>query len=63
MQILDLPGAANKLVIGQVTGVYINDDCLTDGKLDITKYHPLARMGYRDYTVVKEVFTLSRPDD
>lgn len=63
VQIVDLPGAANKLVIGQVTGIYINDDCLTDGKLDITKYHPLARMGYRDYTVVKEVFTLSRPDD
>lgn len=58
-----LPGAANRVVFGEVTGIHINDDCLTDGLLDITKYQPLARMGYRDYTVVREVFTLARPDD
>lgn len=62
-KIVELPGAANKVVFGEVTGIYINDACLTDGKLDITKYHPLARMGYRDYTVVEKVFTLARPDD
>ena len=47
----------------EVTGIYIDDDCLTDGKLDITKYKPLSRLGYRDYAVIDQGFTLTRPDD
>jgi len=60
-QIVQLPGAANFVVFGEVTGVHLRDDCLTEGMLDISKYHPLSRMGYQDYTVVREVFTLARP--
>ena len=60
-QIVQLPGAANFVVFGEVIGVHLRDDCLTDGMLDISKYHPLSRMGYQDYTVVREVFTLVRP--
>ena len=63
VKIVDLPGEANQVVFGEVVGVHIRDEILTDGMIDITKYHPLSRMGYRDYTVVKEVFTLARPDD
>ena len=62
-QIVDLEGAANKLVLGEVTGVHIRDDCLRDGRFDITTYQPLARLGYRDYTHVRDVFELARPDD
>ncbi len=62
-EIVTLPGASNRVVFGEVVGIHIRDDCLTAGKVDISKYHPLSRMGYRDYTVVKEVFQLSRPDD
>lgn len=62
-KIVDLPGAANRVVFGEVVGIHISDDILTNGMVDITKYHPLARMGYRDYATVKEVFTLMRPDD
>ncbi|MEL6100449.1 MAG: flavin reductase family protein [Pseudomonadota bacterium] len=62
-QIVDLKGAANKLVLGEVTGVHIRDDCLRDGRFDITTYQPLARLGYRDYTHVRDVFELARPDD
>jgi len=60
-RIVQLPGAANFVVFGEVTGVHLRDDCLTDGMLDVSKYHPLSRMGYQDYTVVREVFTLARP--
>ena len=56
-------GAANYVVIGEVTGVHLRDDCLVDGKFDATRFTPLARMGYRDYTLVREVFELARPDD
>lgn len=62
-QIVRLEGATNYVVFGEVVGVHMRDDCIIDGKFDATVYQPLARMGYRDYTVVKEVFELSRPDD
>lgn len=62
-QIIDLPGATNRLVLGQVTGIHIRDNCLKDGRFDVTSFQPLARLGYRDYTRVTEVFELARPDD
>jgi flavin reductase (DIM6/NTAB) family NADH-FMN oxidoreductase RutF len=50
------------LVIGRVVGVHIRDDALTpEGKLDVAKIRPLARLGYFDYTYVDKVFTM-RPD-
>lgn len=62
-QIVQLPGAANFVVFGEVTGIHLRDDCLQDGIFDVTRYQPLARMGYRDYARVAEVFALARPDD
>ena len=62
-QIVQLPGEANFAVFGEVTGVHLRDDCLIDGKFDITTFNPLTRLGYRDYSVVREVFSLQRPDD
>jgi flavin reductase (DIM6/NTAB) family NADH-FMN oxidoreductase RutF len=50
------------VVIGRVVGVHIRDDVINgDGKLDIAKIRPLARLGYFDYTSVESVFTM-RPD-
>lgn len=62
-QILILEGDENYAVFGEVVGVHMRDDCLVDGRFDITTYHPLSRLGYRDYTVIRDLFTLSRPDD
>lgn len=62
-QIITLKGESNFLVIGEVTGVHLRDECLRDGIFDVTTYQPLARLGYRDYTAVSEVFALKRPDD
>ena len=60
-QIVQLPGAANFAVFGEVIGVHLRDDCVIDGKFDVTKFGMLARMGYQDYAVVRDVFTLKRP--
>ena len=50
------------VVIGRVVGVHIRDDALTpEGKLDILKIRPLARLGYHDYTSV-ESFVHHAPD-
>ncbi|MEP3639759.1 MAG: flavin reductase family protein [Paracoccaceae bacterium] len=62
-QIVDLPGASNRLVLGEVTGVHMRDECLRDGRFDVTTFEPLARLGYRDYSRVVDVFELARPDD
>ncbi|MCE8526807.1 flavin reductase family protein [Ruegeria pomeroyi] len=62
-QIVTLPGESNRVVFGEVTGIHMRDDCLKDGIFDVTTYQPLARLGYRDYTVVRDLFTLARPDD
>jgi flavin reductase (DIM6/NTAB) family NADH-FMN oxidoreductase RutF len=62
-QIVQIEGAANFAVFGEVIGVHLRDDCVIDGRFDVTRYSPLARLGYRDYTSVRDVFEIVRPDD
>ena len=59
--IISLPGSGH-MVLGEVVCVHIKDKFLQDGLLDVTRYAPLARLGYRDYTSVHEVFSLNRPE-
>ena len=60
-QIVTLQGAANFAVFGEVVGIHLRDDCLIDGVFDVTRFSLLARLGYRDYAVIRESFTLDRP--
>jgi len=62
-KIVTLPGEANFVVFGEVTGVHMREDCLKDGEFDVLAFNPLARMGYRDYTVVRDKFILNRPGE
>ena len=62
-QIIPLEGANNLLILGEVTGIYMRDDCIKDGMFDVLSFNPLARMGYRDYSVVREKFSLNRPGE
>ena len=62
-QIVKLEGESNFAVFGEVIGIHMRDDCIVDGRFDVTRFHPLSRLGYRDYAVIKEVFSLTRPDD
>ncbi|MBS8228065.1 flavin reductase family protein [Vannielia litorea] len=63
VKLIQLEGKDNHMVIGEVTGVHIRDNCLKDGRFDVTTFQPLSRLGYRDYAVVENVFELKRPDD
>lgn len=60
-QIIALKGRDNFLILGEVTGIHIREDCLIDGRYDLARAQHLARLGYMDYTVVRETFTLPRP--
>lgn len=62
-QIIPVLGRDNYLILGEVTGVHLADDCMVNGRFDATRYLPVARMGYRDYTVVRDVFEMIRPDE
>ena len=62
-QIVQLPGATNFVVFGEVVGVHLRDDCMVGGRFDVTRFMPLARGGYKDYSVVREVFELTRPGE
>jgi flavin reductase (DIM6/NTAB) family NADH-FMN oxidoreductase RutF len=62
-QIVKLPGEANFVVFGEVTGVHLRDDCLVDGIFDVTRFNPLTRLGYQDYAVIREKFSLRRPGE
>jgi flavin reductase (DIM6/NTAB) family NADH-FMN oxidoreductase RutF len=69
-QIVDLPGrtpsSQHHVVIGQVVAVHIDDRALTaDGRVDVLKLQPIARLGYKDYVVVDETFQMEKrtPED
>jgi flavin reductase (DIM6/NTAB) family NADH-FMN oxidoreductase RutF len=57
----DPEAAPNRLVVGRVVGIHIDDALLVDGRVDITKLKPVARLGYMDYAPVREVFEMTRP--
>ena len=57
----DDPAAPNDMVIGLVIGIHIDEAILTGGMVDMAKFRPIARLGYMDYTVVDNVFTMMRP--
>ena len=65
-QTLRLPGngvmGTVDIVIGRALGIHIQDDLIqSDGKLDMLKIRPLARLGYYDYTSVESVFEMAIP--
>lgn len=49
------------MVIGEVVGIHIDDQVMTDGLFDIVKAGSLARLGYMDYSAVTETFSMRRP--
>jgi flavin reductase (DIM6/NTAB) family NADH-FMN oxidoreductase RutF len=57
----DKPGQSNLVVFGQVIGIHIDDSIISDGMIDMNVFKPIARLGYFDYSVVDNVFTMRRP--
>lgn len=64
MTTLRLPGngvmGTVDVVFGKVIAVHIADWALTpEGRIDILKIRPLARLGYHDYTSIEHMFTMA----
>lgn len=64
-KIIDLPGITknnyNGVLIGNVIGIHIDDKFIKDGKVDVQKIRPLARLGYFDYSIINNSFSIKRP--
>lgn len=65
-QTLRLPGNGKMgtvdVVIGLVIGVHIDDGAITpEGRLDVLKIRPIARLGYYDYTTIDSRFEMIIP--
>ena len=63
IQLNDMNGdlTSRFLVMGQVIGIHIDDDCIENGIVQITRMKPIARCGYQDYSVLDQVFSIKRP--
>jgi flavin reductase (DIM6/NTAB) family NADH-FMN oxidoreductase RutF len=66
LQTVRVPGNGDMgsadIVLGRVVKIHINDDVITpDGRLDILKIKPLARLGYFNYTYVDKIFEMPPP--
>jgi flavin reductase (DIM6/NTAB) family NADH-FMN oxidoreductase RutF len=65
-QTLRLPGRNGQgtadIIIGRVVLIHIKDEyILPDGRIDIVRIRPLARLGYYDYTTVDSSFEMLIP--
>jgi flavin reductase (DIM6/NTAB) family NADH-FMN oxidoreductase RutF len=64
--VMKLPGRVREsehhVVIGRVVAVHIDEVALTpDGRVDVLKIRPIARLGYKDYTSVDSLFEMEKP--
>lgn len=57
----DLAPGDTGIVIGQVVGIHVNDEILVEGRVDLSKAKPIARLGYAEYTVVDSIFRMVPP--
>jgi flavin reductase (DIM6/NTAB) family NADH-FMN oxidoreductase RutF len=55
------PQLQNCLVLGRVIGIHIDDAIIKDGKVDVSSFKPIARLGYMEYTTVDNIFVMQRP--
>src|SRR5690606_36817446 len=60
LQLIPLLGDSH-MVLGEVIGVHIRDELLSEGRLDVQRYKSLSRLGYHDYAAVERTFEMRRP--
>ncbi|KAL3457105.1 hypothetical protein BJX64DRAFT_280860 [Aspergillus heterothallicus] len=50
------------VVVARVVGVHVDEGVIDErGRIDVAKTQPIARLGYHDYTVVRETFQMVIP--
>ena len=66
-QTLALPrnadGGGYSVIIGTITGIFIDNSVVEDGILKYEKFVPISRLGYRDYGRINDIFQATRPTE
>ncbi len=57
-RIIELGDAPNALVIGEVVVFHIADELLADGRVNVRRFRPLARLGGPHYARLGEIITM-----
>jgi len=52
-----------QMVFGEVVGIHIDDRFIRAGKVDTSAMQILTRLGYDEYAVTGQAFSMSRPDN
>ena len=50
------------IILGEIVGIHVSEEIVVDGKIDVRRMRPVARLGYDEYAVIDDVFTMPRPD-
>lgn len=65
LQTIHLPGdsavGSVDIVLGRVLAIHIADEVIVDGRIDVARIRPLARLGYYQYCAVDKVFEIDPP--
>lgn len=65
VEVLHLPSERpenpSTIVFGQVVGVHIADECLTDGLVNYDQVQHLTRLGYQDFATIGDRFSMPSP--
>jgi flavin reductase (DIM6/NTAB) family NADH-FMN oxidoreductase RutF len=54
-------GRGSHLVLGEVIGIHIDDALIEDGRINTLALQQVARLGYFDYTIVRDLIEIPRP--
>ena len=64
-RVVDLPDdegrVDNRMVIGRVIGIHIDDRFIENGRVNTAAMHPIARLGYSEYATVESAWRMRRP--
>lgn len=52
-----------QITFGEVVGIHIDDQFIADGRVKTTAMELVTRMGYDEYAVLENAFSMSRPDN
>ena len=50
------------MVFGEVVAIHIDDQFIADGRVNTAQMNILTRLGYDEYAVLEQTFSMARPD-
>lgn len=52
-------GQHSVMVLGTIEHIHIEDAYIKEGRVDVSAFQPVSRLGYRDYAIIKDIFAMT----